>query len=118
MQLLRYSYLYSKEKVVPFKNDKRRDFPFEVFQYPHSSSTIPKHILKGIIIGQLTRYARLCSSITAFRDNAVLLLKKLIANGHRRQRVLAIAKTFISVCRFPFVNPRRGRLLRQVCHNV
>ena len=40
----------------------------------HISSTIPKHIVKGVLNGQLTRYGRLCSQPRHFAYNAARLI--------------------------------------------
>ena len=62
--------------------DKRREFSFKVNQYPYIHSTIPKHIVKGVLNGQLTRYGRLCSQPRHFAYNAARLILTLNKNGY------------------------------------
>ena len=48
--------------------DKRDDFTFRIFNFPHMDSNIPANPAYGIYISQLVRYARICTSKVDFMN--------------------------------------------------
>ena len=85
--------------------DKRRDFCFKVNQYPHIYSTIPKHIVKGVLNGQLTRYGRLCSQPRHFAYNVVRLIRTLNTNGYNLAFLKKLTISFIFKFKFDLWHP-------------
>jgi hypothetical protein len=62
--------------------DKRDSFSFDIVNYPHIDSCIPKRSALGVFVSQLIRYARICTKFVDFRLKAVSLINKLKNQGY------------------------------------
>ena len=62
--------------------DKREDFSFNIVNFPHLDSDVPKSPSYGIYMSQLTRYARACSKFDDFNERNLALTKKLLSQGY------------------------------------
>ena len=61
--------------------DKRGDFNFHITNFPFLSSNIPSSPAYGVLILQLIRYARACSSYESFILRTARLSSKLLGQG-------------------------------------
>ena len=98
--------------------DKRREFSFKVNQYPYFHSTIPQHIVKGVLNGQLTRYGRLCSQSRHFAYNAARLILTLNNNGYNITFLKKLTISFIFKFKFAFMTPHQSKLRRLLLNNL
>ena len=62
--------------------DKRDDFTFNIVNFPHLDSDVPKSPSYGIYMSQLVRYARACSKVDDFNERNLMLTKKLLCQGY------------------------------------
>ncbi len=69
--------------------DKRDQFPFIVNRYPKKDSCIPSSIIRGVVIGQVKRYAMICSDNDSFNDECRKLFERMTHNGWSRRMVLS-----------------------------
>ena len=81
------AYLDLKMKVVNMNlefsiYDKRDDFNFEIVNFPHMDSCIPKKSALGVFYSQLIRYARICSKFIDFKHKCKNLSLKLKNQGY------------------------------------
>ena len=53
--------------------DKRDDFNFDIVNYPHLDGDCPRATSYGVYISQLTRFARVCTSVKDFNERNLLL---------------------------------------------
>ena len=67
--------------------DKRDDFNFHITNFPFLSSNIPSSPAYGVLISQLIRYARACSSHECFFLRAARLSSKLLGQGYVSERL-------------------------------
>ena len=58
--------------------DKRNDFKFDINSFPFLSSNIHNKRTHGVLISQLIRFSRVCSSGTDFINTSHRLIHKLI----------------------------------------
>lgn len=83
--------------------DKKKDFPFEVVNYPHTDSNIPLSIAYSAFTGQLTRFYRLCNRQEKFLTHAAELTRTLLAkNGCSYARLDTLFRKFIRNSPFKF----------------
>lgn len=75
--------------------DKRKSFPFHVVRYPHMDSLIPRNIPYGVFLGQLHRGYRICTEATGFVQFASDVASRLLNNGCKQDRLLAIFRGFL-----------------------
>jgi len=76
--------------------DKRTEFPFKVLRYPHTDSLIPASIPYGVFTGQLHRYYRICTDVTDFLRNSLVLTSTLRDQGCSMQRLTKCFHAFVS----------------------
>ena len=62
--------------------DKRDDFNFDIVNFPHLDSDVPKAPSYGIYMSQLVRYARACTNLNDFNERNLILTKKLLQQGY------------------------------------
>ena len=79
--------------LSPF--DKRREFPFRVLRYPHTNSVIPINIPYGVLLGQLHRFFRICSSRPNFVAEARTLVSVLQRQGCSRWKLRKYTLSFL-----------------------
>jgi len=76
--------------------DKRAEFPFRVLRYPHTDSLIPESIPYGVFTGQLYRYYRICTELTDFLRNSLVLVQTMREQGCSLQRLSKCFHAFVS----------------------
>ena len=74
--------------------DKRDDFNFHITNFPFLSSNIPSSPAYGVLISQLIRYARACSSYECFILRAMRLSNKLLGQGYVKERLKSSLRKF------------------------
>ena len=74
--------------------DKRDDFRFEIVNFPHIDSCIPKKSALGVFYSQLIRYARICSGLTAFKNKTKGLIDKLRTHGYKFEDLRRLSLRF------------------------
>ena len=74
--------------------DKRDDFIFHITNFPFLSSNILSSPAYGVIISQLIRYARACSSYECFVLRAMRLSNKLLGQGYVKERLKSSLRKF------------------------
>ena len=74
--------------------DKRDDFNFHITNFPFLSSNIPSSPAYGVLISQLIRYARACSSYECFIRRARRLSDKLLTQGYIVERIKSSLRKF------------------------
>ena len=74
--------------------DKRDDFRFEIVNFPHMDSCIPKKSALGVFYSQLIRYARICSGLTAFKNKTKGLIDKLRTQGFKFEDLRRLSLRF------------------------
>ena len=57
--------------------DKRDAFDFPIVNFPTLTGNIPIKSSYGVFIGELVRYARVCTYYEDFRARTLVLVKKL-----------------------------------------
>jgi hypothetical protein len=76
--------------------NKRSEFPFAVRLYPHMSSLIPTSIPYGVFIGQLHRFAEICSTANGFLRQALSTAAILLERGCKQTRLVQCFKHFLT----------------------
>ena len=79
---------------VGYPYDKRDDFNFHITNFPFLSSNIPSSPAYGVLISQLIRYARACSSYECFILRAMRLSNKLLGQGYVKERLKSSLRKF------------------------
>ena len=88
-------YLYiDNEKLAIRLYDKRDDFNFPIVNFTFLSSNIPSAPAYGVYVPQLIRYARACSNYQDFMERGKVLTTKLLSQGYKKNKLVAILKKF------------------------
>ena len=74
--------------------DKRDDIHLHITNFPFLSSNIPSSPAYGVLISQLIRYARACSSYECFILRAMRLSNKLLGQGYVKERLKSSLRKF------------------------
>ena len=74
--------------------DKRDEFGFHIVNFPFMSSNIPSAPAYGVYASQLIRYARCYSSYSDFLIRHRVLLKRLLSQGYKVNRLSSTFKKF------------------------
>ena len=74
--------------------DKRDAFGFHIVNFPFMSSNIPSAPVYGVYASQLVRYARCCSSYSDFLIRHRALVKRLLSQGYKVDRLSNTFKKF------------------------
>ena len=61
--------------------DKRKDYSFNVINYPFMDGTIPKAPTYGVFVSQLTRFCRVNNTLKGFLEDAGNLVRKLVSQS-------------------------------------
>ena len=69
-------------RIITKIYDKRDDFNFNIVNFPHLDSDVPRAPSYGIYMSQLVRFARACSQVDDFNERNLLLTKKLVDQGY------------------------------------
>ena len=73
-----------QDKVINVKlYDKREAFSFEIVNYPHMDSNIPRRIAYGVFGSQLIRFSRICTDKAELLKRIKLLIAKLTRKGYK-----------------------------------
>jgi hypothetical protein len=76
--------------------DKRSEFPFRVLRYPYTDSLIPTSIPFGVFVSQLHRYYRICTELSDFMRNSLVLFSTLHEQGCSVRRLAKCFHAFVS----------------------
>ena len=72
-------YLSISNDIVSTKiKDKRKDFDFEIVNFPFLDGDVPRYTSYGVYISQLIRFARASSFVADFNTCNKLLTQKLL----------------------------------------
>ena len=74
--------------------DKRDAFGFRIVNFPFMSSNIPSAPAYGVYASQLVRYARCCSNYSDFLIRHRALVKRLLSQGYKVNRLSNTFKKF------------------------
>ena len=58
--------------------DKRKDFNFDIINYPHLNSNVPQIPSYGVFTSQLIRFCEVNSQLLHFKNDIQLLVQKLV----------------------------------------
>ena len=72
-----------KYKYISY--DKRKDFGFEIVNYPNLHGNIPKAQSYGVFISQLVRFTIINDNSDSFLEDAKNMVNKLITQGFEKQ---------------------------------
>ena len=61
--------------------DKRKDFDFDIVNFPFLDDDVPRRPSYGVYISQLIRFARAPSHVTDFNNHNNFLTAKLLKQG-------------------------------------
>ena len=64
--------------------DKRKDFGFNIVNYPNLNGNIPKAQSYGVFISQLIRFTNINENLKGFLGDAKNMVKKLVNQGFKR----------------------------------
>ena len=89
------SILKKESKLTFYKlYDKRDAFGFHIVNFPFMSSNIPSAPAYGVYASQLVRYARCCSNYSDFLIRHRALVKRLLSQGYKVNRLSNTYKKF------------------------
>ena len=71
--------------------DKRDDFKFPIVNFPWFSGDDSRYPSYGVILSQLFRFARCCTSVSDFHSKSLQITFKLLTHGYRYHK---LRKTF------------------------
>jgi hypothetical protein len=76
--------------------DKRNEFPFQVRNYPHTKSVVPRSQCYGVFTGQLHRFVRICSCELDFVKWALKIANYMAGErGYSKLRLLSTFGSFV-----------------------
>ena len=84
--------IYPKELTISETTDDA--FGFQIVNFPFMSSNIPSAPAYGVYASQLVRYARCCSSYSDFLIRHRALVKRLLSQGYKVNRLSNTFKKF------------------------
>ena len=85
-----------KEKCIETDlYDKRRDFNFDIVQFPDLGGCIPLKPAYDLVVSQLIRYYKICSTDSAFVKNTSLLLSNLLTKGFQMKPLMNKVQKFL-----------------------
>ena len=68
--------------------DKRRDYEFNITNFPHAHGNVPEFMRYNVFCAQVTRHSLLNSEAKNFRLNMIDLIDKLLARGYALPKLL------------------------------
>ena len=74
--------------------DKRRTFNFDIVNFPDLSGCIPSCMAYGIILSQLLRYYKSCTSTNDFKFNCSLLFQKVLSQSYTMYNIMNKVRSF------------------------
>ncbi len=81
-----------------------KQLPAPKINYPSLHGNFPQSSAYGVFIGQLHRFARICSSARDFITNAIQLYLTLLPKGYSSKRMQSIFNGFVR-----YLNPYKTR---------
>jgi hypothetical protein len=76
--------------------DKTVNWDLPIIRFPHYHSNTPSHQIIGVMLGQFTRYHRICNTVTSFKVAATNLILRILHRGHSYTTIIKSWKRFIS----------------------
>ena len=73
------------KKFVTKLYDKRKDFNFDIVNFPYLCGNIPKKQSYGVFTSQMIRYSRVCSKYENFVEECRSLVRKLLKQGYKKE---------------------------------
>ena len=74
--------------------DKRDNFNFEVVNFPHMDSCIPRRPALGVFYAQLIRIARICMKYGDFCERIRMISERLLGQGYKYRELSILASSF------------------------
>ena len=84
-----------KGKFIHYNYDKRRDFNFEIVNYPDLSGNIPHKSSYGTYVSQLVRFTDVNYNISKFKAELIRLTETFLAQGFNK---LELFKKYLQFC--------------------
>ena len=99
--------------------DKRDDFPFQVRNYPHISTNMPKSLIYAVFKSQLHRFYTMVNYTEAFLSAAAKLAAKLVTlNGFSLSRLKSLFRAFVSGLKSSKFRQPNWALIKSFCSRV
>ena len=76
--------------------DKTVNWDLPIIRFPHYHSNTPSHQIIGVMLGQFTRYYRICNTVTSFKVAATNLILRILHRGHSYTTIIKSWKRFIT----------------------
>ena len=64
--------------------DKRKDFSFQIVNFPFLCGNVPKRQSYGVFISQIIRFSRVCMKYQCFVNECRVLVRKLLKQGYKK----------------------------------
>ena len=71
-------------KFITKLYDKRKDFNFQIVNFPFLCGNIPKKQSYGVFISQIIRFSRVCMEYEDFVIECRILIRKLLKQGYKK----------------------------------
>ena len=71
------------KKFVTSLYDKRKDFNFQIVNYPFLCGNVPKRPSYGVFLSQVIRFSRVCIKYQCFIGECRMLVRKLLRQGYK-----------------------------------
>ena len=72
-------------KFVTSLYDKRKDFNFQIVNYPFLCGNVPKRQSYGVFLSQVIRFSRVCMKYQCFINECRTLTRKLLRQGYKNE---------------------------------
>ena len=72
-------------KFVTSLYDKRKDFNFQIVNYPFLCGNVPKRQSYGVFLSQVIRFSRVCMKYQCFIRECRILTRKLLRQGYKEE---------------------------------
>ena len=75
------------KKFVTSLYDKRKDFNFQIVNYPFLCGNVPKKQSYGVFLSQVVRFSRVCMRYQCFINECKILVRKLLRLGYMENTI-------------------------------
>ena len=72
------------KKFITRLYDKRKDFNFDIVNFPFLCGNVPKKQSYGVFVSQIIRFSRVCMKYQCFVDECRVLVRKLLKQGYKK----------------------------------